>query len=97
MWKYDGTSSPSLAADIRSGPDSSGLSDFAVYDGALYFMAIREDGSGYALWKYDGTDAMPVVDLGYDVGYLAVYNGALYFSADGGDGTGVQLWRYNSP
>ena len=39
----------------------------------------------------------PVVDLGYDVGYLAVYNGALYFSADGGDGTGVQLWRYNSP
>jgi ELWxxDGT repeat protein len=69
----------------------------AVYNGALYFGANANDGAGYELWKYDGTNITRAADIwvGGDSTptFLAVYNGMLYFNAN--DGSGQKLWRYD--
>lgn len=83
--------------DIPSEPEGSFPQYLAVYDGALYFSAQKEDGSGRGLWKYDGASVSLVAgNLGVSGPiFLEVYNGALYFEADGGDGKGLELWKYD--
>jgi len=114
LWRYNG-SSVQQVADINSTTScdavrdgrrttcSSLPSEFAVYDGALYFQA--DDGkNGYELWRYDGSTAELVTDIDpgscgadpcsgrpYD---LIVFDNVLYFTASGPK-TNYALWKYD--
>ncbi|MEW6094083.1 MAG: hypothetical protein AB1531_08980, partial [Chloroflexota bacterium] len=57
FWSYDG-SILALVEDLNTsgGSNPSGLN---VYDSLLYFMA--DDGSGYALYEYDGSNVDPAL------------------------------------
>lgn len=70
LWKWDGSNSPTLVADIYTGtyirygdelPNNSYPTHFAVYDNKLFFSAENEDGR--ELWSYDGTSAEMVEDI----------------------------------
>ena len=53
LWKYDGTNTPSMVADISS-TGSSSPGGFTVLNNELYFQA-NDGTNGIELWKYDGT------------------------------------------
>ena len=73
-----------------------------MYNGALYFSAAGNDGTGRELWKYDlvhGVDRVADIYPGEGSSgpaYLAVFNGSLYFGANGNDGAGRELWQYGN-
>ncbi|MCX5672418.1 MAG: immune inhibitor A, partial [Planctomycetota bacterium] len=93
-----------LVKDIAPGLLHSDPSDFAIYDGDLYFAA-NDSANGRELWMYDGkkvqmvADLMPGSDSSVPTG-LTVFGNRLYFAADNGtagrelfafDGKGIQL------
>lgn len=88
-------------SDIYAGATGSAPEDLVVYNGALYFGANGNDGTGREIWMYEpGLGASRVVDIYAGASssypyYLTVYNGALYFGANGNDGAGRELWVYS--
>ncbi len=84
----------SLVKDIAAGTASSGISNFTVANGTLYFEAT--DG----LWQTDGTEAGTIevpaattLAMG-GVNSLYNFNGNLLFEGD--NGAGDQLWILNT-
>ena len=53
LWAVIGGGTAKLLRDIRPGPKGSGIKDFRVRWGRLYFTA--NDGNGFARWVTDGT------------------------------------------
>jgi ELWxxDGT repeat protein len=97
LWVYDGVNSPTMAADIAYGINSSSPEHFAVFNGKLYFSA-SGGGHSWELWEFNGTTASEVANINPSGGsyprYLTVFNNKLYFNAD--DGThGEELWVYD--
>jgi len=92
LWAYDAeTNEASIVADINPGSSESLINSLTIYDGALYFSALGEEGFG--LWKYDGLD-FPTVSAEDAIG-LTVYEDRLYFvSYD--PPTGAELWAYDA-
>ncbi|HPG51976.1 MAG TPA: hypothetical protein PLA65_16425 [Spirochaetota bacterium] len=74
-------------------------SNFAAYNGLLYFSA-RDVTYGYELWSFD--DSTETLNLAASINPggdsfptdLIVYNGLLYFAADNGT-IGRELWTYD--
>ncbi|CAM9089688.1 unnamed protein product, partial [Chrysoparadoxa australica] len=84
-WAY------AMVADINDGMGSSSPSQFAVYNGMLFFQAYHP-AYGVELWKSDGTSARTVLvkdlypgTVGSNPTNLRVFDGALYFQANGID------------
>jgi ELWxxDGT repeat protein len=102
LWKSDGTSEGTvLVKDINSNFNPNGWSefsnpgDFTALGGHLLFSA--DDGTGYELWRTDGTSegTVRVKDINpggdsHPINLRAV-NGTVFFTAD--DGSGPELWR----
>ena len=65
------------------------------------FIQIWKAGTGFELWKFDGTNATRVADINKSgdsfPSYMAVFNNELYFQANGGDGAGKELWKFKGP
>lgn len=104
LWVYDGTNPPSLAYDIDP-IGSSGVNDFAEFDGKLYFRARPDSATGFELMVFDGTSA-PTLAADINQGVqpnglgnnsspqsLTVLNNKLHFLAT--DSTGRQLFEYD--
>lgn len=99
MYKFNGTSYSLL--DLLSGTGSSNPYNFAGLGTNVLFSA--DAGTGYELWKYDGTTTpnSPLVDLisgsgssdPSDFTYNAVTpNGTVFFAASNGS-NGYELWK----
>ena len=60
--------------------------------------ANANNGVGYELWKFDGTNLTLAGDINKSgdsfPSFLVGYNNQLYFQANGGDGAGRELWKY---
>lgn len=89
----------SIIQDIMSGSSSSEPSDFAIFNGELYFAA--NDGSnGKELWKYDGINTPSMVadirsgSLSSSPFNLIAFNNKLVFIANNGS-NGKELWEYD--
>ncbi len=107
LWALDtATGEPSLVADLYPGvsksgsPNSSAPSDFAVYDGHLFFAAQSGLGPGRELWTYDAdTGEVALADDGepgpYDPSGFTVYDGRLFFAAERGP-IRRELWVYDA-
>ena len=105
LWMTDGTrDGTTLFRDINAGvvlgiAKDGSPSNFAVFNGSLYFSA--DDGNGRELWKTDGKNGLTgtgkVADLNSGGGSFPsnfrIYNGRLYFTADGQDAAGVTGWE----
>lgn len=92
LWSCDGTAG-TLRADINVSVNGSSFPSYlTVFNGKLYFKAT--DGSGYKLWRYDGSSHGLAVGATVASHGMRVYNGALYFCATDGV-TGYELWRYD--
>ena len=89
-----------LVSDLNPGlAPSTPLSEFAEFNGDLYFRATRAD-VGSELWRFDGSRITLAADIqpgaqGSQPFDFAVFAGALYFAADGGDGAGLELWKFD--
>lgn len=89
------------AADIYPGASESSPSNFAVYDGRLFFKA-SDDSVDRGLWAYDSTtgEVERVADLQIDPNSslpLAVYDDRLFISAtDDESASGYELWAYDA-
>ncbi len=59
LWKYDGTNSPEMVADLNMGSGSSYPSYFFTANDKLYFKA--NDGTGDGLWVYDGVNSPKMI------------------------------------
>ncbi len=104
LWKYDGVSAPTIAADINPGAASSNPSSVTVYNNKLYFVA--NDGThGYEVWSYNGNTAVltgeitPTV-IDPNITFMIVYNGKLYLNANNGAAVGqngAELWMIDAP
>ena len=92
---------PDLVKDLNPGPTASIRSSSPgafVSIGAMTFFIAQGEGTGYELWKSDGTaagtvlvkDVAPGKDSGVDS--LAVLGNTLFF-AGGDTGTGPLLWK----
>ncbi|MGL4460714.1 MAG: ELWxxDGT repeat protein [Planctomycetia bacterium] len=104
FWKSDGTAAGTmLAVDVNPGAGTAfnnyTAGNFVVVGDFLYFDATNGGGSGFELWKSDGTPAgtTMVADIRpgvYDSNptFLTNVGGIVFFSAIGGD-TGFELWR----
>jgi ELWxxDGT repeat protein len=101
LWKSDGTDAGTvMVKDINlSGNSIPVSSEFAVFNGEVYFTANDATGPGEELWKSDGTDAgtMMVKNINpgsanSDVSEFAVFNDALYFRARTGTDN-FELWK----
>ncbi len=82
LWKYDGTNSPEMVADLNAGPESSFPSYFFTADNKLYFKA--NDGTGDGLWVYDGNNPPEMVVSQYILEevknpYFTEVNDIIYF------------------
>lgn len=88
-----------IIQDIRLGSSGSNPSDFAIFNGVLYFGA-NDGNSGKELWKYDGTNAPTMVadirpgSSGAAPSNLMTFNNRLYFTANNGT-NGTELWEYD--
>ncbi len=96
LWRTDGTAQgTNLVADLVPGERSSMPNSFALMGGKLYFIG------GWALWRLDGPDALPVhiwgeIADGEEVHILGrsplfVLGDHLYFSTYQQD-LGVEMW-----
>ena len=102
LWKSDGTcAGTTLVRDINPGINGSfGIlpGDMTNVGGILYFEA-NDGGSGYELWKSDGTSLGTAMVLDIYAGltdslpaYLTNVGGVLYFRALD-DSHGAELWK----
>ena len=104
LWRTDGTAAGTvMVRDINAGADN-GLDQyggklFISFNNALYFSAYTA-GTGFELWKSDGTAAgtTPVKETipgtaGGNPGTFASVNGTLYFSVTGT--AAAELWKSN--
>jgi trimeric autotransporter adhesin len=98
LWKSDGTTAGTVRVkDIHVGSGSSLDNNIDLLDpqlinlnGSLYFRA--NDGSGYGLWRSDGTEAGTVLVKNISPSNLTNVSGTLYLQ--GCDGiSGCELWR----
>ena len=107
LWKTDGTVAGTVLVrdilpDVFFGyvPYSSSPSNLTVFNGTLYFSAVRGI-QQRELWKSDGTtagtvlavDVFPGETLSSGVDHITVYQGQMYFTAR--DATGLRLFRSN--
>lgn len=104
LWKYDGSTPPTIIADINPGSASSNPSSVTAYNNKIYFVA-NDGTNGPEVWVYDGTTASltglitPSV-LDPNITFMMVYNNKLYFNANNGIGageTGSELWVIDAP
>jgi ELWxxDGT repeat protein len=111
LWRYTAATGSEIAVDIN--PNDNNYEDgsypayLTVFDGQLYFSAIRPE-LGREVWSFDGTTArlaanineVPVSGLDYQADYgsqprdFVVHDGALFFVADDGI-HGSAIWRYD--
>ena len=66
LWRTDGTATgTALVSDIRPGAIGSAPTNFAVFDGYVYFSADSDGGAAYGreLWRTDGVTATLVCDV----------------------------------
>src|SRR6185312_8958397 len=110
LWRSDGTSAnTTMVKDINPGtadgisPDD-GSFDFYLLNGYLYFPA-TSPGSGYELWRSDGTAGNTTLVMDIDPGTASsqplitesdkiIFKGFLYFVAVT-PSEGAELWRTN--
>jgi ELWxxDGT repeat protein len=82
---------PTWASPPRCGP-------WAVNVGAHAYFRAYGIGSGWQLWRTDGTPGGTARVGPYFPSapcWLTVFDGRIYFGADGGNGSGIELWRYD--
>ncbi len=95
LWSYDGTNTPAMVQDLRTGSSGAYPNYTTVYDNKLYFSA--NDGStGYEVWTYNGTAFSMIADINSGSASsnptaLITFNSKLYFSANNGT-DGNELW-----
>lgn len=96
LWVTDGTESGTTMAVNLNGDNPGNVQYLTVYNDALYFSALDTGAAGQELYRFDGTTATLVKDVGADGGSsdpanLMIWNGLLYFTARTADGN--QIWR----
>jgi ELWxxDGT repeat protein/cysteine-rich repeat protein len=95
-WVSDGTEDSTVPLDLYPGPTGSDAREFTVVDGALYFVALDDDGTTWPrtkLWISDGTveGSVPIASFRRDPpapDLLTAVGSMLYFRGEGGG-----LWR----
>ena len=98
LFVCDGTPAGTTIIKNNSTSIFNGLLQFAILNNDIYFTSDNGTGSGYGMWKSDGTLAgtalvMPNIASSAPGDY-AVLNNTLFFSAD--DGVhGTELWTTN--
>ena len=100
LFRYDGNT-VSLAADVVAGADDAEITALTVYAGKLYF--IRTTDNGQRMWRFDGSNAVPVgaidavpgsIDDGDLIARpLVVFKNRLYFIK--AQGANYRLWAYD--
>ncbi|RFS16638.1 3-coathanger stack domain-containing protein [Emticicia sp. C21] len=90
LWKTDGTEAGTvLVKDINPGVGGAGITNPAVYNNNLFFVATN--GSSYALYKSDGTSAnTQVFSSVISTNIPAVFKNKLFFISY--DPNGYALW-----
>ncbi len=94
-WVTDGTAAGTvMLKDIKTGSSSGYFYDPVVMGGKVYFRAYKTAGSGYAIYKTDGTPAgtsLAFTVSGYNGSYLTAMGNKLFFR--GYDSTnGTEPW-----
>lgn len=89
LWRSDGTAAGTyLLKETEEGSDASVILGMVATNSYVYFH-IHNNNRSY-LWKTDGSETTPVIDMGY-IQNLTGAGDAVYFS---GDGSGeAELWR----
>lgn len=98
LYVCDGTPAGTTIIKNNGAIIFNGLAQFAVLNNDIYFTSDNGTGSGYGMWKSDGTLAGTVLIMPNIVstipGDYAVLNNTLFFSTD--DGVhGTELWTTN--
>ena len=98
LYVCDGTPAGTTIIKNNGAIIFNGLAQFAILNNDIYFTSDNGTGSGYGMWKSDGTLAGTVLIMPNIVstipGDYAVLNNTLFFSAD--DGVhGTELWTTN--
>ena len=98
LFVCDGTPTGTTVIKNNGAIIFNGLSQFAILNNDIYFTSDNGTGSGYGMWKSDGTAGGTVLVMpniaSSAPGDYAVLNNTLFFSAD--DGVhGTELWTTN--
>jgi ELWxxDGT repeat protein len=94
LWKYDPvgdllTKLSALAGDADHNP-----SDYAIYDGYLYYSGADANDTDKHLFRTNGTTVEQLDSSIKDVDEIVVLNGVLYFEADNYT-TGNELYKFD--
>ncbi|WP_343768809.1 T9SS type A sorting domain-containing protein [Gangjinia marincola] len=93
LWKYDPfLDEVSKISDISGDNENHDPSDFAAFDGFLYYAAEDGNDGERHIWRTDGTTTSLVDDSVTDVNDLTLYDGVIYFRADDQGGNGIELY-----
>jgi ELWxxDGT repeat protein len=106
LWATDGTPTglqsltpplmpPTLAQSWPWSPPQLPCGPFVVTVGPYAYFRAYDRGSGWALWRTDGTAARTASVAAGFACWLTVLDGRIYFGADGANGMGSELWRYD--
>ncbi len=103
LWSSDGTAAGTqLLKDINTGSNYSDAKYFCLFDGKLYFWALKNTGpvsTTINIWVTDGTEAGTFMAAdtyagNYTSGKLVAYNGSMYTVYTSAS-DGLQLFRYD--
>lgn len=95
LYVCDGTPAGTTIIKNNGAVIFNGLAQFAILNNDIYFTSDNGTGSGYGMWKSDGTMAGTVLIMpniaSSSPGDYAVLNNTLFFSA-ADDAHGTELW-----
>ncbi|GAA4888608.1 hypothetical protein GCM10023311_10690 [Flaviramulus aquimarinus] len=95
LWKYDPTGDTLTNLSNLTGTNTNhDPSDYAVYDGFLYYRGEDANDTDGHLFRTDGTTIAQLDSSIKDVDEITVLNDVLYFEGDNGT-TGNELYSFN--
>jgi ELWxxDGT repeat protein len=85
----------SQLSDINGANTAHDPSDYAVFNGFVYYAAEDDIDDEQHLWRTDGVEIRQMDDTVINVDDITVFNGQIYFEGEGSDTIGNELYVFN--